>query len=34
MANQFLIKNSMQEMRDLSAEEIAGLQGTTPTIQE
>ncbi|MFU1855669.1 hypothetical protein ACK8HY_01500 [Sphingobacterium sp. NGMCC 1.201703] len=29
MANQILIKNTMQEMRNLSAEEIAGLQGTT-----
>jgi len=30
MANQLLIKNTMQEMRALSAEEIAGLQGNTP----
>jgi len=30
MANQILIKNTMQDMRDLPAEEIAGLQGTTP----
>ncbi|WP_433902811.1 hypothetical protein [Sphingobacterium puteale] len=30
MANQFLIKNSMQEMRELSASEIAGLQGENP----
>ncbi|MGE8427980.1 MAG: hypothetical protein ACN6O7_08890 [Sphingobacterium sp.] len=30
MANQFLIKNTMQEMRDLSAVEIDGLKGTNP----
>lgn len=30
MANQILIKNTMQEMRNLSSDEIAGLQGTTP----
>ena len=31
MANQFLIKNTMAEMRNLSASEIASLQGTNPT---
>ena len=30
MANQFLIKNTMADMRDLSASEIASLQGTNP----
>ena len=31
MANQFLVKNTMADMRGLSASEIASLQGTTPT---
>jgi hypothetical protein len=31
MANQFLIKNTMADMRDLSASEITALHGTTPT---
>ena len=31
MANQFLIKNTMADMRNLSASEIASLQGTNPT---
>ncbi|QQD12280.1 hypothetical protein [Sphingobacterium sp. UDSM-2020] len=31
MANQFLIKNTMVDMRNLSASEIASLQGTNPT---
>lgn len=31
MANQFLIKNKMADMRGLSASEILSLQGTTPT---
>ena len=31
MANQFLIKNTMADMRDLSVCEIASLQGTNPT---
>lgn len=31
MANQFLIKNTMADMRSLSASEIASLQGTNPT---
>ncbi|WP_343557178.1 hypothetical protein [Sphingobacterium sp.] len=30
MANQFLIKNTMHEMRDLSAIEIDGLKGNNP----
>ncbi|WP_312334702.1 hypothetical protein [Sphingobacterium sp.] len=30
MANQFLIKNTMQEMRDLAAVEIDGLKGNNP----
>lgn len=30
MANQILIKNTLVEMRSLSSDEIAGLQGTTP----
>lgn len=30
MANQILIKNTMQEMKDLSANEVAWLQGTYP----
>lgn len=30
MANQFLIKNTMADMRGLSASEIASLQGTSP----
>ncbi|MDF2476953.1 MAG: hypothetical protein K0S24_2436 [Sphingobacterium sp.] len=31
MANQFLIKETVEAMRNLSASEIAGLQGTNPT---
>lgn len=31
MANQFLIKNTMADMRNLSASEITSLQGTNPT---
>lgn len=30
MANQFLIKKTMQEMKELSADEIAGLKGNVP----
>jgi hypothetical protein len=30
MTNQFLIKNTLQEMRGLSADEIDGLKGTNP----
>ena len=30
MANQFLIKNTMQSMKDLSADEIDGLKGSNP----
>lgn len=31
MANQFLIKNKMVDLRELSASEVASLQGETPT---
>ncbi|MNF05000.1 hypothetical protein D3C87_991350 [compost metagenome] len=34
MANQILIKNTMQEMKDLSANEVAWLQGTFQSIRE